>query len=581
MRGRLRDGLDGRRGRDHRRPAASRSARTTSSGPRSRPIGRIDLWRVAVQPGKPFAFGTRRAGRRRARSCCSGCPATRSRRAVTFELFVRPAHPRGSPGRRDLLRAGRSGGPRRAGHQEPRPARRSCGSRPSATTTARRSATAAAASASASRAGRGATSSRPSPRPTPSRSSRRPTTRSRPAPRSRSGGSTGHDGARPLIAARRGGPDGIARPQPRAERRRLSHVDRAGRPRMVDVSAKPVTARRAVAEATVAVSPETMSLVIDGGGTKGDVLGVAELAGVMGGKRTSDLIPLCHPLALTDLRRGDHAGPCRGRAAHPRRGRDDRPDRRRDGGDDRRVGRGPDRLRHGQGRGARRRDPGRPAASARPAARAASGSATAGADAAPGAASRGDRSAARVARARTAGRSVTASRGAEPAAARRMRRRSSSPPATGPRPASARTRPARRRGAADGPRLHGGARPRRRTTRGDRGRARRRRRGPRPDRHDRRHRPHAARRDAAGDPRPSSTTRSPGSPRRCAPRAGRSRRSPTCRAASSGCVGRTLVVNVPGSPKGAIESFAAVEPVLDHALETLAGPVSTTATRRG
>jgi cyclic pyranopterin phosphate synthase len=70
---------------------------------------------------------------------------------------------------------------------------------------------------------------------------------------------------------------------------------------MVDVSAKPITARRAVAEALVAVSDETMSLVIDGGGPKGDVLGVAELAGVMGGKRTSELIPLCHPLALTDL----------------------------------------------------------------------------------------------------------------------------------------------------------------------------------------------------------------------------------------------------------------------------------------
>jgi cyclic pyranopterin phosphate synthase len=89
--------------------------------------------------------------------------------------------------------------------------------------------------------------------------------------------------------------------QPRAERRRLTHVDRRGRPRMVDVSAKPPTARRAVAEAEVAVSPETLSLVIDGGGSKGDVLSVAELAGVMGGKRTSELIPLCHPLALTDL----------------------------------------------------------------------------------------------------------------------------------------------------------------------------------------------------------------------------------------------------------------------------------------
>jgi cyclic pyranopterin monophosphate synthase len=88
---------------------------------------------------------------------------------------------------------------------------------------------------------------------------------------------------------------------PRAERRRLTHVDRRGRPRMVDVSVKPPTARRAVAEAEVAVAPETMSLVIDGGGAKGDVLTVAELAGVMGGKRTADLIPLCHPLALTDL----------------------------------------------------------------------------------------------------------------------------------------------------------------------------------------------------------------------------------------------------------------------------------------
>jgi cyclic pyranopterin phosphate synthase len=88
---------------------------------------------------------------------------------------------------------------------------------------------------------------------------------------------------------------------PRTERRRLTHVDRRGRPRMVDVSAKPATARHAVAEAEVAVSAETMSLVIDGGGPKGDVLSVAELAGVMGAKRTSELIPLCHPLALTDL----------------------------------------------------------------------------------------------------------------------------------------------------------------------------------------------------------------------------------------------------------------------------------------
>ena len=90
-------------------------------------------------------------------------------------------------------------------------------------------------------------------------------------------------------------------PAPRAERRRLTHVDRSGRPRMVYVSEKPATARRAVAEAFVRLSAETLSMVIDGGSTKGDVLGVAELAGMMGGKRTADLIPLCHPIALTDL----------------------------------------------------------------------------------------------------------------------------------------------------------------------------------------------------------------------------------------------------------------------------------------
>ncbi len=70
---------------------------------------------------------------------------------------------------------------------------------------------------------------------------------------------------------------------------------------MVDVSDKPITARRAVAEATVLLEQETLSLIIDGATPKGDVLTVAELAGVMGGKKTSELIPLCHPLPLTDL----------------------------------------------------------------------------------------------------------------------------------------------------------------------------------------------------------------------------------------------------------------------------------------
>jgi cyclic pyranopterin monophosphate synthase len=90
-------------------------------------------------------------------------------------------------------------------------------------------------------------------------------------------------------------------PTTRRDRRRLTHVDRTGRPRMVDVSTKPPTARRAVAEAWVTMTQETLSLVIDGSGEKGDVLTVAELAGVMGAKRTSELIPLCHPLPLTDI----------------------------------------------------------------------------------------------------------------------------------------------------------------------------------------------------------------------------------------------------------------------------------------
>jgi cyclic pyranopterin phosphate synthase len=87
----------------------------------------------------------------------------------------------------------------------------------------------------------------------------------------------------------------------RRERRRLTHVNRSGRPRVVDISEKPSTARRAVAEAFVEVEQETLTAIIDGTVGKGDVLTVAEMAGVMGAKRTSELIPLCHPIPLTDL----------------------------------------------------------------------------------------------------------------------------------------------------------------------------------------------------------------------------------------------------------------------------------------
>ncbi|MBV0891008.1 cyclic pyranopterin monophosphate synthase MoaC [Paracoccus sp. Z118] len=77
----------------------------------------------------------------------------------------------------------------------------------------------------------------------------------------------------------------------------LTHFDAAGQAHMVDVSGKEPTAREAVAVAAVVMSPETLALA-QGGAAKGDVLGVARLAGIMGAKRTADLIPLCHPLPL-------------------------------------------------------------------------------------------------------------------------------------------------------------------------------------------------------------------------------------------------------------------------------------------
>jgi cyclic pyranopterin phosphate synthase len=81
----------------------------------------------------------------------------------------------------------------------------------------------------------------------------------------------------------------------------LSHFDTKGAARMVDVSEKPETERVAVAAATVLMAKETLDLVVRGGAKKGDVLSVARLAGIMGAKRTPDLIPLCHPLALESV----------------------------------------------------------------------------------------------------------------------------------------------------------------------------------------------------------------------------------------------------------------------------------------
>ena len=82
---------------------------------------------------------------------------------------------------------------------------------------------------------------------------------------------------------------------------RLTHLDDQGRARMVDVSHKPATAREAVAAGVIRMAPATLALALSGGGKKGDVRAVAEIAGVMAAKRTAELIPLCHPLSLSKV----------------------------------------------------------------------------------------------------------------------------------------------------------------------------------------------------------------------------------------------------------------------------------------
>jgi cyclic pyranopterin phosphate synthase len=83
---------------------------------------------------------------------------------------------------------------------------------------------------------------------------------------------------------------------------RLTHFDAEGNARMVDVSDKAETERVAVARGSVVMAPETLALIRDGHVKKGDVLTVAQLAGIMGAKRTPDLIPLCHPLSLSSVK---------------------------------------------------------------------------------------------------------------------------------------------------------------------------------------------------------------------------------------------------------------------------------------
>lgn len=82
---------------------------------------------------------------------------------------------------------------------------------------------------------------------------------------------------------------------------KLTHLDETGSAVMVDVSGKDITARNAVARATVQMLPETLSLVMSGSARKGDVLAAARIAGIMAAKKTSELIPLCHPLLISKV----------------------------------------------------------------------------------------------------------------------------------------------------------------------------------------------------------------------------------------------------------------------------------------
>lgn len=84
-------------------------------------------------------------------------------------------------------------------------------------------------------------------------------------------------------------------------KKKLTHLDKTGAARMVDVSAKPATSRSATAKGRVSMKPATLKLILEDGLKKGNALEVARLAGIMAAKRTSDLIPLCHPLAITKV----------------------------------------------------------------------------------------------------------------------------------------------------------------------------------------------------------------------------------------------------------------------------------------
>lgn len=82
---------------------------------------------------------------------------------------------------------------------------------------------------------------------------------------------------------------------------KLTHFNRKGEAHMVDVGDKAITNRRAVAEGSICMQPQTLKLILEGKHKKGDVLGIARVAGIMAAKKTSELVPLCHPIAITHI----------------------------------------------------------------------------------------------------------------------------------------------------------------------------------------------------------------------------------------------------------------------------------------
>ncbi len=131
----------------------------------------------------------------------------------------------------------------------------------------------------------------------------------------------------------------------------LSHINAKGEATMVDVAGKLPTSRTAIAEGYIFMSPETLRLIEAGDAPKGDVLATARIAGIMAAKKTSELIPLCHPLALSKVAVDFGLVPRAELRARRGDGQGAGADRRRDGGADGRLGELPHALRHAQSQG--------------------------------------------------------------------------------------------------------------------------------------------------------------------------------------------------------------------------------------